>query len=439
MKPSLRAMSFGVGPLLMASTLVGGIGLLDVAPVQALPTLLYVSSAGSGMTCSSSSPCSISEALSIATTGDTVELFSGEYSGNFAVPSVTVEPVPGQTAPVELNGGGVVGLSVIAVGTGVNATIQNLTITNGDGAWGGAIYNDGSLVISHSTITDSRASGGAGGRPPMEVGLYGRTLTLESSTVSNNTAPGDDGGGLFIDAGGSAVVSTSTFAGNSAGYAGGAIYNYNGTLTIDSATFANNIAQISAAAINNTGTEYLENDLIGNNTSPPVISECANSGPIYDYDYNFSDDGTCGFGNFQGNAPASIDKFVGTLGQYGGMTPTVPLLPAARDGSQTVDPALAVVTGSPCSTPDQRGVVRTSPCDIGAFELISTSTSLAPPNLSSEVTIGGTLTFTATVSPPPDGGNVVFFVDSVPVTCLNDGTEDQAIDTSTGVDPVPLS
>ena len=62
---------------------------------------------------------------------------------------------------------------------------------------------------------------------------------------------------------------------------------------------------------------------------------------------------------------------VGTIGDFGGLTPTVPLLA----GSPAID------AGSNCPATDQRGFARNGVCDIGAYEfggglLIN---SLAPP------------------------------------------------------------
>ena len=69
---------------------------------------------------------------------------------------------------------------------------------------------------------------------------------------------------------------------------------------------------------------------------------------------NLVEDGTC--------SPAlSGDPLLGNIGDYGGATETLPLLP----GSRAIDAANA----DGCLPTDQRGVTRTpATCDIGAYE-----------------------------------------------------------------------
>src|SRR5690606_5246435 len=73
---------------------------------------------------------------------------------------------------------------------------------------------------------------------------------------------------------------------------------------------------------------------------------------------NLADDATCGSGFTNSDA---ID--LGALGDYGGPTETIPLLP----GSAAIDAG----DDAHCPATDQRGVTRPqgSACDIGAFEL----------------------------------------------------------------------
>ena len=76
----------------------------------------------------------------------------------------------------------------------------------------------------------------------------------------------------------------------------------------------------------------------------------------------------------QGGCPAgstcthiiTTDPLLGTLGNYGGYTQTIPLLA----GSSAIDTGNDAV----CPGTDQRGVTRPqgAHCDIGAFEVVST-------------------------------------------------------------------
>ncbi len=443
----------GATTVLLSAALVAGVGIFGANPAEAT-TMIYASTAGTGTVCTSSSPCSLTEALSSAASGDSVELYSGTYTGNFNLPSVTVEPVPGQTDAVQLNGGGVIGTSVVAVESGINATLENITVTNGDGAWGGAIYNVGTLTVIGSTISDSTATGGAGGRH-YGGGIYNDgTLTVETSTIADNTATGDAGGGIFNDVGGVVSVDSSTLTGNVAGYAGGGIYNYDGTLTVKDSTISDNTAtlDIGGGILNGGGTTTVESstlsgdtagyagaeignnvtlagDIIGTPNGPPSTGECFGSPEPSDDGYNVSDDASCNLTTSTSiNSSPTIDAYLGSLGANGGPTQTVPLLASSSViPSPGPDPALTAIpssfilpTGeSACSDPDQRGAPRSAPCDMGAFELASTTTTLGASTTSPVV--GEQVTYTATVSPTPDGGSVTFYDGGNPITCTNSG------------------
>jgi hypothetical protein len=124
------------------------------------------------------------------------------------------------------------------VAGGGSLTLENLTLQNGwdTGVGGGAIYNQGTLVLSQVTVQGNTAYGlpGAGG------GIWSNgSLTVENSTIAGNLANLDwnepaFGGGIYI-AGGTANITGSTFASNaaegSAAY-GGAVYVAAGTVTL---------------------------------------------------------------------------------------------------------------------------------------------------------------------------------------------------------------
>jgi hypothetical protein len=86
--------------------------------------------------------------------------------------------------------------------------------------------------------------------------------------------------------------------------------------------------------------------------------------------YNMSSDGTCNFSN--SGDRNNINPKLGTLGNYGGPTQTIPLL----SGSPAIDagnPSGCTDGSGHLLTTDQRGYPRHDPedtmgCDIGAFE-----------------------------------------------------------------------
>src|SRR5277367_1412650 len=146
--------------------------------------------------------------------------------------------------------------------TVTNSTLSGNQVTNVSGfgsGIGGAIYNNGTLTVTDSTFSGNQATGGTG--TPGGDGLGGAifnvgTLTVTNSTFSGNQAtggagtPGGDGSGGAIDNDGTLTVTGSTLSGNQAtggtgddgiGF-GGAILNGFGTVTVTNSTLSGNSA-----------------------------------------------------------------------------------------------------------------------------------------------------------------------------------------------------
>lgn len=202
-------------------------------------------------------------------------------------------------------------------------------------------------------------------------------------------------------------VDNSTIADNYSYNGGGGVVNYEATSTISSTTISDNGAAdgLGGGIDNLSGSVTLSATIVAENG--PVV-DCA--GTITDGGYVIDDDGTCG--GLPG--PPAIDDYLGTLGLYGGPTETVPLLPSPSPSTSLSDPALGVVPGtfdapdgtSVCSHPDQRGITREAPCDVGAFELQQTNLTFS--SSATSIPAGGSVTYTATVVPFPDAGSVDF-------------------------------
>jgi hypothetical protein len=110
----------------------------------------------------------------------------------------------------------------------------------------------------------------------------------------------------------------------------------------------------------------------------------------------------------------------GSLADNGGPTQTIALLNSPSPPTQEANPALAMVPASfdlpepvhgvsaACSLPDQRGVVPAAgiDCDIGAFHLQASTTTLAASARS--VAPNAVVAYTATVTPTPVDGTVSF-------------------------------
>jgi parallel beta-helix repeat protein len=227
---------------------------------------------------------------------------------------------------------------------GTTMTIANSTISGNQGV---GIANGGDLTMSGSTVSDN--TGG---------GIEGGTWSISDSTISGNTAPGS-GGGIS----GAGSITNSTIADNTAngpGSGGGGLYA-RGTTILSNSTLADN------SAYAHSGGNIFMSDASVSITATVVADAVSGSdcelldSTITDGGYNLDDDGTCGFtaSTDHPNAPSGLDP-TGPESN-GGPTLTVALEPGSA--------ALGAVTGaSLCSTPDERGVARRTPCDIGAYQ-----------------------------------------------------------------------
>jgi len=327
-----------------------------------------------------------------AVTGDRVFHLIGSYENKIKVNLVNMTIQHG----VGIYGGGV---SI----SGAQTQIDGCVITaNSAGssqyvAQGGGIDNAGSLVLTHSVVSDNTnedATALGGG-----IHSYG-PLTIRSSTISGNTS-GGAGGGLYAETDADVVITNSTFSGNHA-TAGGGIYTTEATTTLINDTISGNSSNYSGAGIYvGTGTVGLYSTTIAANLANAdkngggggagifnyalasvtlnnsilsgnsylvdgsqfvVLADC--SGTFASTGSNIVTHPTCTI-----NGPHSSDvPKLGPLQYNGGATKTHALLagsPALDAGGSCVDDV-----GAPLGA-DQRGVPRPqgAACDIGAFEL----------------------------------------------------------------------
>jgi CSLREA domain-containing protein len=119
---------------------------------------------------------------------------------------------------------------VFHIASGKSAQIERVTIEGGSATcpqMGGAILNDGTLILESATIRDSRACNGAG------LGNSG-SAELTYVAISMNTAKAElantgFGGGIFNGPGAFVRLENSYVTGNSADADGGGIYNFKDT------------------------------------------------------------------------------------------------------------------------------------------------------------------------------------------------------------------
>jgi hypothetical protein len=185
--------------------------------------------------------------------GQTITLVATKGPLNLRTNNVTID---GTTQGDSISGGNdpnnATQLLVIGSATNqVNATVKNLSFTNGNSAApGAAIEANGSLTLTNDVFnnnTDSNAAGFGGGA----VAWWGRAtdvLTVTNCQFLSNTATGagSKGGAIEAISGASIVLDHDAFTSNSADNSGGAVYAISGggdlaTVTVrNGCTFDNN-------------------------------------------------------------------------------------------------------------------------------------------------------------------------------------------------------
>lgn len=224
------------------------------------------------------------------------------------------------------------------------ARLNGLTLTGGNGvgavqsANGGAIVNRGTLMVFRCVITGNSASVSGGAICAREGSSTPIITYVIDSLISSNTA--NTGGAAFLNYGYTYFIN-STVANNSGPSGGGVLANGGSVFAINS-TFSGNIGGPSGGGVGGiyaSNQFQSRNTVIAGNTGqyPDIVA----GGAAYDsLGYNL-------IGNTTGsNLPAAatgdlrnVAANLGTLGNYGGTTSTVPLLsgsPAINAGSATV-------------------------------------------------------------------------------------------------------
>jgi hypothetical protein len=277
--------------------------------------------------------------------------------------------------------------------------------------FGGAVFNQGEFRAANSSFSRNRvlgAGGGAGARAGAGGALYSTgTVRLNACTFDSNLAHGGDGyyhsvlqnfaggpgeGGAIWSAGLLAATNSTwtanqalgghfpmPSAGNDGPAHGGALCVAAGTATLVQVTLAGNAAAVDPGSYsgiyvdlsggnlcNQSGSVAMWNSILANGTARVTtyygtVMTCASNvwGTLTDGGYNLSSDTTGSF-----TAPGSClstDPMLSALGNHGGPTPTMWLLPGSPARDQ-------VPAGFPAT--DQRGAPRPQgpAADIGAVE-----------------------------------------------------------------------
>ena len=297
----------------------------------------------------------------------TTTLTNGNVTGNTANDSGGGLFVAGETT---LNACVVSGNTAFT-GGGISfrgsATLNNSTLSNNKSQYGGGafgLYN--STIWNGCTISGNSAVGEGGGLFSSASG----TNVLNSCTISGNTA-GSNGGGIFNYSGGSYyypagsnTLTNCTISGNSAGGSGGGIYNFKGYEFLTNCTVSGNTALNSGAGIYVASgySTTLTNTIVAGNTVGGTADDIQGTGYLTGSHNLIGTGGSGGLVNeVDGNLVGVVNPGLAPLGNYGGTTETMALLP----GSPAID---AGTSGSGVPTTDQRGYGRVGGVDIGAVE-----------------------------------------------------------------------
>jgi len=205
--------------------------------VHASPSTIYVNATGGNDSWNGTSWNTAKQTIGNATgtvaNKGTIHIANGNYNqpGDYGITITKNMTITGQSQTSTIIDAQNMN-RIFTINSGVYVNIQNLTLTNGqsNSYVGGAISNDGTLIVSDCTFTgNTETFGGA-------IYNYGGTLTVSDSTFTGNTATSI--GGAIYNNGGTVTVTNSTFNHNTA-HSGGAINNV-GTLTVIGSTFNNN-------------------------------------------------------------------------------------------------------------------------------------------------------------------------------------------------------
>ncbi len=183
-------------------------------------------------TAADSGPGSLRAAVQLASSGEEIR-FSNSLNGQ----TVTLSSPLVITQPVSINGGNARSARLRAQLVFQNAgsvTLSNITFEGNTAISGGAINStDTDLKIFNSTFEDNVATGDMATQGGGAIAVSGGSLYAEETKFINNQATGISGsGGAIINKdGGMLRLVRSSFTGNSASRAGGAIEDVSGAST----------------------------------------------------------------------------------------------------------------------------------------------------------------------------------------------------------------
>jgi parallel beta-helix repeat protein len=287
---------------------------------------------------------------------------SGGGISNGGAATLTDCTVSGNTA-LDYDGGG--------INNSGTATLRSCTISDNAAAsdGGGGLYNSelfggsGTMMLTDCTVSGNSAGRGGGLE---DNGIFGGAITLTDCTISGNAATGANGGGLLLyDI--AATLTDCTISGNSAGEGGGLFVASRPATTLTDCTVSANTAGAGGGIYTLLPVDIGDTILAGN-AGPSSSPDAEGSFNSQGNNLVGETDGSTGWvgSDLTGTVAQPLDPLLSPLGNYGGPTQTMALLPASPaigNGAVADYPG----TNTPITT-DQRGEPLDSPPDIGAFQ-----------------------------------------------------------------------
>ena len=260
--------------------------------------------------------------------------------------------------------------------------IRDSVFSNNEAGYGGGVFSTGALSITHSTFYGNNGYYGGGA----VMNQWG-TMDISSSTFANNWSYQGYGGAVY-NRENFATITNSTFSNNSTHWIGrgGAVYNngYNkhpGSLTITNSTFSGNSTETQGyggGIYNDNGaTLNLYNSIIANSRFGLSGSggDCvsAEGSPFYGSHNLIEDSGSaCSLVNGVNGNIVGIDPKLGKFADHMKKLPTTTASYSLLAGSRAINGGDDnICTSSPVNGKDQRGQRRPQfeHCDIGSYEI----------------------------------------------------------------------
>jgi hypothetical protein len=243
-----------------------------------------------------------------------------------------------------------------------NPWLMNINFVGNFADWGGGMANtdNSNAKLTNVTFHGNRALYyyGRGGGMFNNLDSHPELLNV---TFSSNLA--DLGGGMDNNYHCNPSLTNVTFSDNTAGWGGGMLNN-NSNPSLTNVTLTDNSANIGGGIYNDGSSPVINNTILwGNTVTTGTGHQVYNTNASHPNLYYTIVQAGCPAGSTCTNV-INGDPLLGILGNYGGFTQTIPLIP----GSAAIDAG----DDATCAASDQRGIPRpVGPhCDIGAFEFL---------------------------------------------------------------------